>query len=209
MRVKLLSSAAGLIALVALVSCGQPEPPASPSPTPARTVPSSLDTTATSQPEPTATSFPSPTPTRTAQPAATPTPDSNITPSPSPLATRLTSSEAEERNANGVALGEQARWEEAISEFDEAIRLDPRYAPAYLYRGGSYFSLGQFERAIQDYDEAVRLNPRLAEAYVGRGVAYILLGRDSEAQQDADRAVELGFDPAVLKSVLDEAKEHR
>ena len=188
MRVKLLSSAAGLIALVVLVSCGQPEP---------------------SQPEPTATSFPGPTPTRTAPPAATPTPDSNLTPSPSPVATRRTSSEAEERYANGVALGEQARWEEAISEFDEAIRLDPRYARAYLYRGGSYFSLGQFERAIQDYDEAVRLNPRLAEAYVGRGVAYILLGRDSEAQQDADRAVELGFDPAVLKRVLDEAKEHR
>ena len=164
MRVKLLSSAAGLCALVVLVSCGQPEPP---------------------------------------------TPDSNLKPSPSPLATRRTSSETEERYASGVALGERARWEEAISEFDEAIHLDPQYAPAYLYRGGAYFRLGQFERAIQDYDEAVRLDPRLAEAYVGRGVAYTVLGRDSEAQQDADRATELGFDPAVLERVFEEAKEHR
>lgn len=44
---------------------------------------------------------------------------------------------------------------------------------------------------------------------MGRGVAYTLLGRDSEAQQDADRAAELGFDPAVLKRVIEEAKEHR
>ena len=151
------------------------------------------------QPEPGAS--PSPTP--------TPTPDSNLTPSPSPLATRRTLSEAEERHANGVALGEQARWQEAISEFDEASRLDPQYAPAYLYRGGAYFRLGQFERAIQDYDEAVRLNPRFAEAYVGRSVAYTVLGRDSEAQQDANRAAELGFDPDVLKGVIEEAKEHR
>lgn len=150
-----------------------------------------------------------PTPTLTSAPTATPTSDSKLTPSPSPLATRRTSSEAEERYANGVALGEQTRWEEAISEFDEAIRLDPQFAPAYLNRGGAYFRLGQFERAIQEFDEAVRLNPRFAEAYVGRAVAYTVLGRDSEAQQDADRAAELGFDPAVLKRVIEEAKEHR
>ena len=160
---------------------------------------------ATTAPEatPPATAFP------TANAALTTTVTTNPTPSPSPLATRPTSSEAEERYANGVALGEQARWEEAISEFNETIRLDPQYDPAYLYRGGAYFRLGQFERAIQDFDEAVRLNPQLAEAYVGRGVAYTVLGRDSEAQQDADRAVELGFDLAVLRLVFEEAKEHR
>ena len=44
-------------------------------------------------------------------------------------------SEAEERYNAGVELQEQGSLEEAISEYDEAIRLDPQLADAYNNRG--------------------------------------------------------------------------
>ena len=69
--------------------------------------------------------------------------------------------------------------EEAIIEFDEAIRLDPKLALAYNNRGASYYDLGQYQRAIEDFDEAIRLDPKFVLAYANRGFIYTLLGMDA------------------------------
>ena len=74
----------------------------------------------------------------------------------------------------------------AIKDFDEAIRLNPKYAKAYGHRGYAYGNLGQHERAIEDLDEAIRLDPQFAIAYNNRGKAYEALG--NQAQADADYA---------------------
>ncbi len=68
-------------------------------------------------------------------------------------------SEADIHYNAGVELQEQGRLQEAIAEYDEAIRLDPEYADAYINRGVAYFNLGQLERAIRDFDEAILLKP--------------------------------------------------
>lgn len=79
---------------------------------------------------------------------------------------------AEQHFDSGVELPEQGRLKQAISAYDEALRLNPQYAKAYNNRGFAYDNLGQYQRAIQDYDEAIRLDPKLALAYANRGVAY-------------------------------------
>ena len=66
---------------------------------------------------------------------------------------------AEFHNNQGVNLSEQGRYNEAVQEFDEAIRLNPEFAEAYYNRGFVYDDLGQFQRAIEDFDAAIRLNP--------------------------------------------------
>ena len=97
----------------------------------------------------------------------------------------------------------------AIQEFDEAIRLNPQLAEAYVNRGGTYDNLGQPQRAIQDYDEAIRIDPEFAGAYANRAFAYTGLGKDTEAQQDVERAIALGIDPTFLKQEIEELKKQR
>ena len=118
----------------------------------------------------------------------------------------------EGHNKAGVEHFEQGRVQEAITEYSEAIRLDPEYAAAYYNRGQAYFTLGQAQLAIQDYDEAIRLSPDRPElplAHVGRAMAYTLLGKDEEAQRDISRAVELGYDARRLIAASDVVKDQR
>ncbi len=66
--------------------------------------------------------------------------------------------------------------EEAIADFNEAIRINPGAADFYQNRGEARFILENFEAAIKDYDQAIQLNPDYAEAYGSRASANIMLG---------------------------------
>ena len=100
----------------------------------------------------------------------------------------------------GVVLQEIGHLEEAIAEYDEAIRLNSRYALAYNNRGKAYFGSGEHERAIQDMDEAIRLDPELAMAYSNRGGVYSALGHHERAVKDLDESIRL--DPLLSEAYV-------
>jgi tetratricopeptide (TPR) repeat protein len=63
-------------------------------------------------------------------------------------------------------------FDQTISAFTEALRIDPNLAYVYASRGDAYRMKGQYDAAINDYDAAIRLEPNYAWAYASRGVAY-------------------------------------
>ena len=65
--------------------------------------------------------------------------------------------EAEKRFAAGLALHKQREYQKALSEFNEAIRLAPQLAKAYIRRGVAYDNLGEHQLAMSDHNEAIRL----------------------------------------------------
>ena len=68
-------------------------------------------------------------------------------------------------SSRGFAALHLGRNEEALRDYNEAIRLAPEAGDLYnsLYnRGGVYSDLGQYQLAIQDYNERIRLYPRQA-----------------------------------------------
>jgi tetratricopeptide (TPR) repeat protein len=80
----------------------------------------------------------------------------------------------------------------AISDLNEAIRLDPKNASvAYNDRGLSYNDKGEHDRAISDYNEAIRLDPKFAIAYNNRGLSYNHKGEHDRAISDYNEAIRL------------------
>jgi len=93
----------------------------------------------------------------------------------------------------GVANTKLERYNQAIEDFSQAIRLDPKNAQYYYKRGITYGNLNQHQRAIEDFNEAIRLNPKYAEAYSNRGFVYMVkLENKKKACSDWKRACELG-----------------
>lgn len=93
--------------------------------------------------------------------------------------------------ARGVAAEQAGDADAALAHYDEAVRLDPNYAPAYAYRGALRVRRGSDEAALRDLDAAVRLDPNLADAHLHRGIAFHGLNRPAEARADYDRAIQL------------------
>lgn len=112
-------------------------------------------------------------PTNTPTPAATPTPS------------------ADAHFGSGMAYFQSEEYAQAAAEFEEATRLDPSNAQAYLYLGRSYHKQGEYEKAIAAYQEAIKLTPDDAEVYFYLGVAYDQQGNLDQAAEAYQEALRL------------------
>ena len=61
-------------------------------------------------------------------------------------------SEAEKHYNAGVKLQNEGRQEDAIAEYDEAVRLGSQFVLAHYNRGNAHLAVGQIQQAIEDYD---------------------------------------------------------
>lgn len=124
-----------------------------------------------------------------------------------------TASEKERRQVDIVTPAEyfergrifhsKGMFDNAISNFDEAIKRDPKLAIAYLYRGLSYGSRGDMNRAIADYDKAIEINPKGTEAYFFKGLAYMDRNEPEKAILEHTKALEVN--PKYLQAYLKRA----
>ena len=87
-----------------------------------------------------------------------------------------------------IVMGE---FEKVIVACNEALKIDPNLAWAYVTRGVAYAGSIQYDKAIEDYNKAIALNPNFAEAYINRGNAYYGLNNHERAIEDYNKAIAL------------------
>ena len=91
----------------------------------------------------------------------------------------------------GVAYIDLGRYQEAIEDLSQAIRISPAYAEAHYNRGVAYGKLGRWQEAIESYKQAVRIKPDDALAYGNLGAAYGCLGRGQDAIESCKQAIRI------------------
>jgi tetratricopeptide (TPR) repeat protein len=85
-----------------------------------------------------------------------------------------------------------AMIDRAIQGYDEVIKLDPSYAPAWTYRATAYLEKGDFDQAIANLNQAIALDPKSAVAYNGRCYAYVISNRQlQQALADCNESLRL------------------
>ncbi len=109
----------------------------------------------------------------------------------------------------GILFNRARRFDDAITDFNEAMRLDPAKGEAYLNRGNSYFFKKNFPAALADYDRAIELDTHdLHAAYFNRGLVLEAMNRFEEALEAYERSLEIRpeFVPAAARASAVEAR---
>lgn len=83
------------------------------------------------------------------------------------------------------------RFEEAVADIGEAIRLGHVDANLYLNRANSFVRLGRIDEAYADYEAAIRIEPQRSRTYGEYGYHLRTQGRYAEAIEKLDQALEL------------------
>ena len=83
-------------------------------------------------------------------------------------------------------------YDASIKDYDEVIRLDPKFAPPYNYRGFTKHLRLDYAGAIADYDEAIRLDPKYASARSNK--AFLLSTAEDASLRNPDQALKLADD---------------
>ena len=111
----------------------------------------------------------------------------------------------------GVASLESGKFDQALNEFNQALKLKPNDASLYDYRGVAYRTKGQNDLAMADFNKAIQLDPKFARAYRDRAMVYFDLSNYDKSVEDLDKAQSLGYrlDQDFVKMVRRKAAEKR
>ncbi len=75
----------------------------------------------------------------------------------------------------------EGRHQDAIADYDKAIKFNSNYYKAWSNRANAQFNLGHFRRAIACYDKALSIQPDDPEVWYNRGCTLMAEGRIQDA----------------------------
>src|SRR5208283_4031560 len=96
----------------------------------------------------------------------------------------------------GDALLDKGQTDEAISQFQDAIRLRPDLVNAHYNLGVALSAKGQIDEAVGQFQEALRLRPNYADAHNSLGIAFARKHQIDEAMSQFQEAIRLKPDGA-------------
>lgn len=100
------------------------------------------------------------------------------------------------RKHRGMAYFAKGLYEEALEDFNESVKYDPKGFRSYYYLGIVYSVMDKNEEAIKAFDKSLELNEYQSHAHYRRAVSYFKLGDDSKALADVTAAEQLGLEDA-------------
>jgi tetratricopeptide (TPR) repeat protein len=100
-------------------------------------------------------------------------------------------------NKTGIAYHQLQDLRSAKKNYEEAIRLDPKYGEAINNLGTIYYSQQSYRRAVRQYKRALRELPESASINSNLGTAYFARKDYKKATEAYERALRL--DPDVFE----------
>jgi tetratricopeptide (TPR) repeat protein len=99
-----------------------------------------------------------------------------------------------------VAYVAQVDKQHALDDYNTAVKLAPKYAQPYYYRGVFYAAQTDVDAALRDFDTALSINPKLVPALRQRAITYLTQKDFSGALADFSEALRLQPKTAALWS---------
>jgi len=111
----------------------------------------------------------------------------------------------------GIQSCELGHYDQALKDFNNALKLKPNDATLYDYRGMAYRCKNMDARAMEDFKKAMELDPKFARPYRNRAMIYYDQGKFDKSLEDLKKAKSLGYkiDEDFMKMVAGKAAEKK
>ena len=83
------------------------------------------------------------------------------------------------------------RFQDALNDLGEAIRINPRDARTFEQRAAVEMRINDYDKALADYEVATKLNPGEIKYHLYRGYIYELRGDLQNAMAETDSALKI------------------
>jgi tetratricopeptide (TPR) repeat protein len=108
----------------------------------------------------------------------------------------VTDNNSKIQNNLGNVLASGGRFDEAVSHYNEALRIKPDYATAHYNLAQALKSQGRIDEAISHYNEALYIKPDYADAHINLGIILKSAGKVDEAISHYRQALQIKPDSA-------------
>ena len=100
----------------------------------------------------------------------------------------------------GESYSKQQKWDLAISAYQQAVRVDPKYAEAWNNMGFCYRKVKQYDKALDAYKQAMTLKPDFPHPHEYLGRTYLAMGNKDGAMREYE--ILKRMDPKMADELL-------
>ena len=105
-------------------------------------------------------------------------------------------------NNQGCLDFEGNNYDEALKQFEQAIKADSKFAVAHYNLGCAYLEMKEYSGAVDAFDKTIALDKKFKEAYYNRSLAYFRTSQFQEARQDATKVLDIHPNYQLAKGLL-------
>jgi tetratricopeptide (TPR) repeat protein len=107
----------------------------------------------------------------------------------------------------GIENSQKGRYDQALKDFNEALKLKPRDPALFTYRGVVYYAKGQTDLALKDFNRALEIDPNFGRAHYQIGMIFENQEKYTQAVAEMKKAKGLGWfvDPVWLEILENKA----
>lgn len=103
----------------------------------------------------------------------------------------------------GIENSQSGRYDQAIKDFNDALKVKPNDPMLITYRGVVYYAKKQNDLAMKDFNQAITIDPKCGKAYYQRGMIYENQEKYALAVPELKKAKSLGYavDPYFIETL--------
>lgn len=98
---------------------------------------------------------------------------------------------AQTRYAAGLYAESEGRREQAIAQYDEALKLDPKHEPSLYQLAINYTAIKQYELAAETWQKYIKVTKEPANGYSNLGFTYELARQFDQAEAAYKKAISI------------------
>jgi len=104
----------------------------------------------------------------------------------------------------GCQFNQTKNWPAAVSVLNQAIRLNPRLAEAYLERAAAYLEMGKYSLSVADCEKSLQIDNQILLPYVILGDCYKRMHDNLKSVENYSKFIESA--PTAAQPYFDRAK---